>query len=368
MTVEKLKIALVKQEVYQDLYVCPQEEKSPINILFSSMGRVGPFGLISELHADFVIVKEEYEKETQIYKQIIPRISNDLQLLKTQTLDKLPNQGFKKPGSIYPNGKFSISCYDVDWGKYDIVISINVSLPKKLIQKYEDTLFCYMIGEANLATEKPKFGYDVTLNQLARGIVAKKMGPVDFPYTFVKGDSLERIIKGTYPNEEKKGIYVEINSSKERPAVNVPEQFKPVQAATNETINLHQQEIKDNLLAIYKSKYYVKLGGRITRGNGAIEAISLGTLVLMDPADIIHHEILCKETEFKNSTELIDLINRLNNNEEEYQRLLAIQRSNIDNYVFSKPLESLQNCLEQKRRQSKNKGLLTRIKKLFSNL
>ena len=54
----KLKIALVKQEVYQDLYVCPVTEKDPGQILFSSMGRVGPIALMSDLNADFYIVKE----------------------------------------------------------------------------------------------------------------------------------------------------------------------------------------------------------------------------------------------------------------------------------------------------------------------
>ncbi len=38
----KLKIALVKQEVYQDLYVCPVTEKDPGQILFSSMDVYGP--------------------------------------------------------------------------------------------------------------------------------------------------------------------------------------------------------------------------------------------------------------------------------------------------------------------------------------
>ena len=42
----KLKIALVKQEVYQDLYVCPVTEKDPGQILFSSMGRVGECGFL----------------------------------------------------------------------------------------------------------------------------------------------------------------------------------------------------------------------------------------------------------------------------------------------------------------------------------
>ena len=54
----KPKIALVKQEVYQDLYVCPVTEKNAANILFSSMGRVGPIGLMADLDADFYIVKE----------------------------------------------------------------------------------------------------------------------------------------------------------------------------------------------------------------------------------------------------------------------------------------------------------------------
>ena len=49
---DKPKIALLKQEVYQDLYVCPVTEKDPEAILLSSMGRVGPIGLMAELDAD----------------------------------------------------------------------------------------------------------------------------------------------------------------------------------------------------------------------------------------------------------------------------------------------------------------------------
>ena len=67
---ENLKIALLKQDIYQDLYVCPVSEKSAANILFSSMMRVGPIGLMSDLNADFYIVKEEPAPETQIYKKV----------------------------------------------------------------------------------------------------------------------------------------------------------------------------------------------------------------------------------------------------------------------------------------------------------
>ena len=177
----KLKIALVKQEVYQDLYVCPVTEKDPGQILFSSMGRVGPIALMSDLNADFYIVKEESNKETRIYQKVIPHIAPYLHLLKTETLDKIPGQEFKSPGSPYPNGKYAVSCYTIDWGQYDIVISINISLPTQLILKYPQTLFAYMIGEANMATGKARFGYDATLNQMARGRISHKFGAIDFP-------------------------------------------------------------------------------------------------------------------------------------------------------------------------------------------
>lgn len=48
-----MKICIVKQDVYQDLYVA-NNNMSNLETLFSSMMRVGPFGLISDLSADFL--------------------------------------------------------------------------------------------------------------------------------------------------------------------------------------------------------------------------------------------------------------------------------------------------------------------------
>ena len=260
-----MKIALVKQEVYQDLYVCPVTEKNAANILFSSMGRVGPIGLMAELDADFYIVKEEPEYETQIYRKVIPHISKHLYLLKTETLDKIPGQEFKQPGSPFPNGKFAIDCHDIDWSKYDVVISINVSLPTSVVRSYPQTLFAYMIGEANMATGSVHFGYDVTMNQMARGIISKKCGIMDFPYTFLSSDTLQKIMQNHLGREsENKGIFMEINSTTERPVTKAPAHFQPLIDAGYEII-LHKQRIFDNLKSIYDAKYFVKMGGRHIR-------------------------------------------------------------------------------------------------------
>lgn len=348
-----MKIALVKQEIYQDLYVCPVTEKNAANILFSSMGRVGPIGLMAELDADFYIVKEEPEYETQIYRKVIPNISKHLYLLKTETLDKIPGQEFKQPGSPYPNGKFAIDCHDIEWGKYDVVISINVSLPTSVVRSYPQTLFAYMIGEANMATGSVHFGYDVTMNQMARGIVSKKCGIMDFPYTFLSSDTLQKIMQNHLGREsENKGIFMEINSTTERPVTKAPAHFQPLTDAGYEII-LHKQRIFDNLKSIYDAKYFVKMGGRHIRGNSVAEAVSLGTLAIMDKNEVIHHELIIDECDVKTMDQMVSLINRLENNPDLYQELLAKQRRVLKELFFDAPVQSLANCLEEKRKSGK---------------
>jgi hypothetical protein len=345
----KPKIAFVKQEVYQDLYVCATSEKDTGSILCSSMGRVGPIALMSDLGADFYIVKEEPDFETQIYKRVIPHLAKHLRMLKTQTLDKVPGQEFKCPGSPWPNGKFAVSCEEIDWGAYDIVVSVNVSLPERTVRKYPSTLFCYMIGEANMCTRAVHFGYDVTLNQMARGIVAERCGVVDFPYTFVDASTLENIMRhrlGREPRRE--GVFMEINSTKERPVTRVPDHFRPLEAA-GQRIILHKQKIEDNLTAIYDSKYFVKMGGRTIRGNSVAEAVSLGSLAIMDKRQVIHRELILDECDVRTMDDTVRLINRLESDGEEYRRLVAKQREVLHRCFFEAPMQSLVNCLDDKR-------------------
>lgn len=346
-----LRIALVKQEVYQDLYVCPPTEKDAGAILFSSQGRVGPIGLMAELGADFYIVKEEPQSETQIYRKVVPHLGKYLYLLKTKTLDQIPGQEFKQPGSPHANGEFAVDCHTVDWGAYDVVISINISLPTQLVRKYPGTLFAYMIGEANMATRRAHFGYDVTLNQMARGYVADRCGEVDFPYTFLKGDTLERIMRQALkrPSHER-GVFMEINSTTERPVTKVPAHFLPLQEA-GQPVFLHRQRISENLQTIYDAKYFVKMGGRKIRGNSVAEAISLGTLAIMDRREIIHKELINPECDVRSMDEAIALINRLEAYPDEYQRLLTVQRQTLTRLFFDLPLQSLTACLHDKRRR-----------------
>ena len=110
-----------------------------------------------------------------------------------------------------------------------------------------------------------------------------------------------------------------------------------------------------HLIEMYKAKYYLKVGGRQTRGNGAIEAISLGTVVLLSPSDIICGQVLPKEAWVFNSEEAIEKINYLNSHPEEYEKLLELERALVQQFVIDYPKFWLEKAVELKKKIGVNK-------------
>ncbi|MBG6176309.1 glycosyltransferase involved in cell wall biosynthesis [Labrenzia sp. EL_208] len=346
-----MKIAFVKQDVYQDLYVCPAGTKDAHALLFSSMMRVGPVGLFTELDTSFYIVDEDPAPECQIYRSVIPKIADDVKLLKTKTIEHLPGEEFKRPGSPYPNGHFSVPCRSIDWSDFDVVISINVSIPKDVIRQHPQVLFCYMIGEANLASKWAEFGYDVCLNQLiSNNITSKIGGAVDFPYTFVGPHCLENLLRQELGRGSlQDGVYAEINMSSERPVQSPPDELKPL-VDDGYRVRIHKQNIKENLQELYDAKYFVKLGGRLIRGNSVIEAVSCGTLVLLPRDTLIHEELIPEGCSVENLEELTEKVRYLDDNPLEYERLLNLQRDVVLKMCFENAVTSLERCLQDKRK------------------
>jgi hypothetical protein len=362
MNLKGLKIALVKQDTYQDLYVVGRDEKSALEILKSSVMRIGPLGLFTNFNSDFIIVKESLCKETQIYKSVLPEVANFSNLIKTGQFSKIPGHEFLEPGSILNNEFYATEIEEIDWGMYDIVISINVSINASVIKKYKKTLFCYMISEANMYLDYAHFGYDLTLRQAINGYINSRLGICDFPYTFLGSNTLQKL---ELPTNSRYGIFVEINSCLERPVIRIPKAFQIINKATNLEIKLHQQNVMRNLITLLESKYYIKYGGRVTRGNGAIEAISAGCLVIIKKSEIKYDKIVLDYLTFNNLDDLISLIIKLESDEKFYQKCLKEQAEKLDFYGFNLPMTNLISEIEKKR----NSYFVYRLKRLiFINL
>ena len=97
------------------------------------------------------------------------------------------------------------------------------------------------------------------------------------------------------------------------------------------------------------------MGGRHIRGNSVAEAVSLGTLAIMDKNEVTHHELIIDECDVKTMDQMVSLINKLENNPDLYQELLAKQRKVLKELFFEAPVQSLVNCLEEKRKTGKAK-------------
>jgi hypothetical protein len=345
-----MKIALVKQEVYQDLYV-NAPTSSAADLLFSSLMRVGPIGLFTGCDANFLIVQEEDTPECRAWEQVIqhypPEWFREL-AYKPFAETQFPETKFFQPGSGKAHSDFSVECRSVDWSRYDVVISLNFAIPTSIVQQHREVLWCHMTGEANLWCDRPYYGYDVCLTQEARGIVARDLGTVDFPYTFAGSNCLETIMRAALGRDsQRRGIFAEVNSSEERPVRSAA--HLQVLESTGHAIRLHQQNIRENLTELFDAKYFIKCGGRKIRGNSVIEAISCGAVVLMNPADLHHSQLLPPEAWIHSPEEAREKVAALDADPAACERLRALQRKLLDTFVVEMPLESLRNCLRAKR-------------------
>ena len=108
-----MKIALIKQDTYQDLYV-GDKNFTPKELLLSSIMRVGPIGLFTICDADFFIVKEDLEyKECRVWEKVLKIDPKLLRSLKNNSYkDSLLYKtigSFKEPGSDQPHSDIQLT-------------------------------------------------------------------------------------------------------------------------------------------------------------------------------------------------------------------------------------------------------------------
>jgi len=338
-----MKIALVKQDVFQDLYVAPNRA-GPAATLFSSLFRVGPAGLFTLLDADFLIVREAPVAECRVWERELPWIApTALRQLRDRPLaaTDLPDKDRYNPAAaVLRHADFAVDAAAVDWSAYDVVVSLNVAVPSAVVARHPRVLWCYLPGEAQNHLDFPRFGYDVALNQLARGGVAAAPGVLDFPYTFLGPRCLENLMAAELARPPlRAGIFVEINSAVDPAAL----------AATGHPLLSHRREVRANLAALYDTKYFVKCGGRGVRGNSLVEAISAGALVLAPPTLVHHAQLLPRETWIDSPADAAAVILRLDRDPAAHARLLAVQRERVQSFIVDAPLRSLENALRAKR-------------------
>lgn len=335
---EGMRFALVKQDVYQDLYCCPNHSDAR-TVVLSSLMRSGPVALLTKLDADFWTVKTEPQPECSIWKEKW----FDCRDFPLSYYESLKTQVFMggARGHTQPQGDFSVSVYDVDWGRYDVVIGIECPVPAVLTRKYPNVVWCYYVGEPGMRSAvrsliRPVAGYDLFLNQKFRSIERTQhctTHVIEFPYFLqyvgcFRDLGLEEapIRKGIVLEQETAGEFSQCELSRLR-------SFGPVEVS--------QGRIEEILAALMRSKYYVRLGSRRHLGNAAIEAISAGCLAIGNTSEFAIKSLMLPETNVTNQEQLIERIRSFEEEPSRFDEVLAKQRRMADFLCFSRPVSDL---------------------------
>ncbi len=334
------RIALVKQDVYPDLYCC-ETGLSAAETIFSSLKRTGFVALFTRLHADFYIVKTEDDSECNLWKEKWFDCQQET-IAQYEALKTTPFMDGAR-GHIIPQGRYARACEEIDWSAYDIVIGLDVPVPARITRRFPSVVWCYCISEPCMRSygrshKEIIAGYDLFLNQHYRCLPENYKLPaheIEFPYFFQYYGCFAELLGRSAEQEAPNGIMVEshtamILSQEQRAAL---EKLGPVEITTG--------SVEQIIRSLVRSKYFVRLGGRKLWGNAMVEAIAAGCLALGNPQEYHHRCLFTPETQITNFDEMLSKISDFERNPDRYRAAVTEQRERVDYLCFARPLHHL---------------------------
>ena len=318
------RIAFVKSSLYQDLWVCAPT-RDPLELLKTTMMRCPAIGLAEHYAANFLIVRDA-QPHLRHLNCIGTQHHAHLQHATHQKNPELPflDETYHAGVSI---DSVARDVDAVDWSTYQIVITVNACVPERIVRAHPAILWCYFIGENRQYMDRPIEGYHVILNQDVRrpGLPQHTIG---FPYTYVGPFTLEKLylklFDKTPASHHKEGIYMEINNTSERPVVTLPPEFELIsQKCYDMEVRPHHQNIVTNLRRVCESKYFVKLLGRLVRGNSVVECVSAGTLILANRRLVMFADLIDERCHCETPADVIAKIHFFENHPDEYRKVVT---------------------------------------------
>lgn len=329
-----LKIALVKQTCYADLYSSPyfsNIEESILPLIYSSNHRSGPIGLFLNFNTDFYIVKIEDYPECKVYKE---KPSN----MKWQNIEKSQE-------------KFGVSAFTVDWAKYDMVIAIENAVPSIVTKKYKNVLWATMLEYHRMSSYKkyrrrlPK-GYHVFFDQHfgpSPRTIFKRSHVVEWPYFFNTIRALN-----TLCDIPKKDIIC-IDSHQEISEVSkVLAELKYDWFITDRNYSI--QEFLDLLVQSKVVIMPIINDNKILWGNLSLEAAAADCIIIGNRKNLWNSCLIDPSLECNDYTQLKKILLKLREDSSFYDICLKLQRERLNYFVYERPFNQIYTYLENKGR------------------
>lgn len=336
------RIAVVKQTTQNDWY-CASADAAPDQIVLSTLMRTGPAALILHGGARFVMVEPCADEECQVWRQP----AEELGWYDIAQLDDLRHQ---VPGRNHGQSEFAATVEAVQWNAFDIVVSLDVSIPQRITRDYPEVVWCYYVREPKSSAwaqsmRQPLPGQDLFLNQcfsLERQAIHPHQ--VDFPYHFQFFGCFAGVISSLPTTRQ--GVFLEHLSVSvfDEDQMHRLSEFGAM-ASTAEIAHgaaMRVTSAAERLEVLHGTKYFVHVGGvRRVWGNAMIEAIACGCLALGNPDLQTHSSLFSPGTAVRTPKEAIERLRFYERFPAEYARELSRQRRLVDILCFLRPLEDL---------------------------
>jgi len=341
---QDLRIALVRQDVFGDLYCAPRGVSGP-DLVRQSIRRTGPAGLVVDFQADYWILREDPAVECAVWTEKLAGAPASQWEASRTRKDKIPGPGFTTTFA-----EQAVGVDEVPWEDYDLVVAVDIAVPFRILARTRRPLWAYLPGDPGVPTAKaslrePPGNYDLSLTHSFRRFpVRPGLGrrTVEFPYTLVRQETWQKIFPSA-PNTERHGTMVEhqtesLLTREERTAL---EALGPIRRPAGSITEVAHR--------LNQSRYYFRCGGGPIVGNGLVEAAAAGCVAFANHKEFVNRSLLCRSNLCVSRREGIKKILNLNSDSENYARLRALQGRLVDHFCFYRPIREIWEIWKKKK-------------------
>lgn len=337
----KWNIAVVKQEVLASLPNWPG--RHPIqDFVASSNGHTGCLSFLHELNSELILVRVPPDPECATW---LEKFHGDMdpQAHRRAFEQRAVEETFWSPTGPQTRRDVARHVDEIDWNIFDLVVSLDISIPTRILRRHPRVVWAYMITESGMPSyrasrREPLHGYDLFLNQRARRFPVRPWAAsheIDLPWAFQTRDCY-----GWNPRCEDGSVGLDSHTWKlvEEGSLSLPK--------LNPGIPIRGRPIE--FLGQYaQSRYFLRMGPRKTWGTSLLEASCAGCLVMGDPQSVVHSAPLLSALQVRSPAELYRRLAWLEDNPQARAELWHRQQAKTRDLAFLRPLRRLVEAVDR---------------------
>jgi len=319
-----LRVALVKQSTYCDLYSNPSAATAR-ELLESSWHRTGPIGLFLRFDARFIIVRPEPDVECRVAEEKRVYGLSD------------PGRARTDAERVGKQSAVAVAADSVDWSEFDLVIAIENAVPTRIALMHPKVLWATLLEHHRMLPyaaylRRPPAGYDAFLN-LRYGPNPRSLGRrahvIDWPYNF----NLPRGISDLYPEVARENrVFLEDHQTGGiRTALSGMNQDGADAPAA--------QDLPQFLKSMLRSKVFCAVRpSRPLGGLALIDAVASGCVVLADRSFVWNPFLITRETDVRSVDRAVELTRLLFRDASLFSRIQSEQARRLAWFCHERPL------------------------------